>query len=215
MDVMVPVPGGTVSASVHGRGDTAVVLAPGAGGNRRTPLLLSVAEAVSGSGRCAVLYNFPYTEVRRRIPDRADVLEGTVRAVAAHARDELGARRLVLGGKSMGGRISSQAVAHGVAADALVFLGYPLHPPGKTEQLRTPHFADVHVPLLFVQGTRDAFARGDLLETFVRSLGSRARLHRIEGGDHSFVVPRQAGNRPDVAAQIGQSLLAWLAEQGL
>jgi predicted alpha/beta-hydrolase family hydrolase len=215
-EIEVPVGGQAVSASVHGEGDTAVVLAPGAGGNRRTPLLLRMAEAVAASGRRAVLYNFPYTEARRRIPDRPDVLEGTAQALAAYTRQRLGAGRVVLGGKSMGGRIASQAVAHGTPADALVFLGYPLHPPGKTSQLRNAHFGEVLVPMLFVQGTRDAFARWDLLEGTVASLGERATLFRVEDGDHSFNVRRAAGTKPlDVPADIAGAVLAWLSEKGL
>ena len=215
-EVEVPTDGGAVSASVHGDGETALVLAPGAGGNRKTPLLLHLAEALAATGRRAVLYNFPYTDARRRIPDRPDVLEGTTRAVAAYARDRLGARRVVLGGKSMGGRLASQAVGHGAPADAIVFLGYPLHPPGRTDQLRTKHFADVHVPLLFVQGTRDAFARGDLLQELLASLGDRARLWSIEGGDHSFKVPRTAGKTAaEVEADIARAIVGWLDEKGL
>jgi len=216
MEVRVPVGDFSVTASVHGEGATAVVLGPGAGGNRLTPLLVNLAEAVAASGRRAVLYNFRYTEQRRRIPDPPAVLEQTAQAVGGFVRETLGARRLVLGGKSMGGRIASQAVARGAPADGLVFLGYPLHPPGKTEQLRDKHFAAVPVPMLFVQGTRDAFARWDLLEALLASLGSRARLFRVEGGDHSFVVPRLSGrSRGEVEAEIGRAVLGWLADQGL
>ena len=215
-EVQVPVRDLSVTASVHGEGETAVILGPGAGGNRRTPLLLNLAEAVAASGRRAVLYNFPYTEARRRIPDPPDVLEQTAQAVGEFARDTLGARRLVLGGKSMGGRIASQAVARGAPADGLVFLGYPLHPPGRTDQLRDKHFPQVSVPMLFVQGTRDAFARWELLEALLVSLGSRARLFRVEGGDHSFVVPKRDGRpRSEVEGDIGRAVLGWLADQGL
>jgi hypothetical protein len=216
MEARVPVGDFSVTASVHGEGPTAVVLGPGAGGNRGTPLLVNLAEAVAASGRRAVLYNFRYTEQRRRIPDPPAVLERTAQAVGAFVRETLGARRVVLGGKSMGGRIASQAVAGGAPADGLVFLGYPLHPPGKTEQLRNKHFATVPVPMLFVQGTRDAFARWDLLEELLASLGSRARLVRVEGGDHSFVVPRQSGrSRAEVEAEIAGAVVGWLADQGL
>jgi uncharacterized protein len=215
-EVDVPTDGGSVSASVHGEGETAVVLGPGAGGSRSTPLLLHLAEALAATGRRAVLHNFPYTDAGRRIPDRPEILQGTTRAVAAFARQGLRARRLVLGGKSMGGRIASQAVAHDTPADGIVFLGYPLHPPGRTDQLRTKHFADVHVPLLFVQGTRDAFARWDLLQALLASIGDQARLVPIEGGDHSFKVPRTAGKAgADVEADIARAIIAWLDEKGL
>jgi len=212
-EVQIPVADFSVTASVHGEGATAVVLGPGAGGSRRTPLLLQVAEAVADSGRQAVLYNFSYTEMRRRIPDRPEVLERTTVAVGDFVRRTLRAGRVVHGGKSMGGRIASQAIAKGAPADGLVFLGYPLHPPGKPDQRRDGHFASVQVPMLFVQGTRDAFARWDLLEALLASLGDRARLARIEGGDHSFVVPRPGRSRADVEVEIGRAVVGWLADQ--
>jgi predicted alpha/beta-hydrolase family hydrolase len=215
-EVEVPGPGFSVTASVHGEGATAVILGHGAGGTRKTPFLVRVAESVAGSGRCAVLYNFRYTDERRRIPDKPQVLEQTTAAVGEYARATLGARHVVHGGKSMGGRIASQAVANGMPASGLVFLGYPLHPPGKTEQLRDAHFGQVNVPMLFVQGTRDAFARGDRLEALLRSLGPRARLFRVEGGDHSFVVPKASGRAAaDVENQIALALRAWLEDHRL
>jgi hypothetical protein len=215
-EVEVPAGEFSVTASVHGEGGTAVILGHGAGGTRRTPFLVELADAVAASGRCAVLYNFRYTDQRRRIPDKPEVLERTTAAVGEFARAELGARHVVHGGKSMGGRIASQAVAGGMPASGLVFLGYPLHPPGKPEQLRDKHFDRVGVPMLFVQGTRDAFARPELLEGLLRSLGDRARLLRIEGGDHSFVVPRGAGRQAaEVEAEIARGLVSWLGERGL
>ena len=205
-----------VTASVHGEGATAVVLGHGAGGTRRTPFLVRLGETIAASGRCAVLYNFRYTDQRRRIPDKPEILERTTAAVGDYARGTLGAQRVVHGGKSMGGRIASQAVAGGMPASGLAFLGYPLHPPGKTAALRDAHFPRVRVPMLFVQGTRDAFARWDLLETLLASLGERARLLRIEGGDHSFVVPRASGrSAADAEAEIARGLVSWLDEQGL
>ena len=215
-EVQVPVGAFSVSASVHGEGTTAVVLGHGAGGTRRTPFLVHLADAVAASGRSAVLYNFRYTDERRRIPDKPEVLERTTAAVGEFARQALGARQVVHGGKSMGGRIASQAVAAGMPAAGLVFLGYPLHPPGKPDQLRNKHFDRVRVPLLFVQGTRDAFARADLLQTLLEELGERARLVRIEGGDHSFALPKSAGRPPaEVEAEIARALVDWLAAIGL
>ena len=215
-EVTIPVRDFAVTASVHGVGDTAVVVGPGAGGNRRTPLLLGLAKVIAASRRQAILYNFVYTERRRRIPDPPELLELTTASVGEYARRHRGARRIVYGGKSMGGRIASQAVARGTAADGLVFLGYPLHPPGRTDQLRDKHFPQVNVPMLFVQGTRDAFARWDLLEALLASLGDRARLFRVEAGDHSFVVPRSDGrSHAEVEGQIGQAVVGWLADERL
>lgn len=209
-------PGLEVSLSTHGAGATWLALAPGAGGTRRTGLLLRCAEAVAASGRGVVLFNFPYGERRRRVPDPPAILERTVAAVAALARAELGARRLVLGGKSMGGRMASQAVAGGLAADGLAFLGYPLHPPGRPEKLRDRHLPAVAVPMLFVQGGRDAFARPDLLRATLARLGDRATLIEVADGDHSFAVPKRQDRTPaQVEASIFGGLLGWLDGLGL
>ncbi len=194
----------------------AVVLGHGAGGNRRTPFLVRCAEAVARSGRTAVLFNFPYTESRRRVPDSPAVLEATVAAVADQVRGLPGVERIVLGGKSMGGRIASQAVAQGTPADALAFLGYPLHPPGKPEKLRDQHLPRIAVPMLFLQGTRDTFARWDLIEGVVGRLGPQARLERFEDADHSFGVPKRTGRTAaEVEADLLARLVAWLGEIGL
>lgn len=206
----------SVSASICGAGAAALLLAHGAGGTRKTPFLVRLAEALAAGGRRVVLFNFPYCETRRRIPDPAPLLEATVAAVARFARSELGAERLVLGGKSMGGRIASQAVAKGLAADGLVFLGYPLHPPGKPEKLRDAHLAAVDAPMLFVQGTRDDFARWDLLDATLRRLGERATLLKIDDGDHSFKVPKKSGRTAeDVEAMVLRGALDWLTARGL
>lgn len=208
--------GVSVGASLHGRGETCVVLGHGAGGTRRTGLLLRCAEALAASGRSCVLFNFPYSERGRRIPDPPATLESTLAAVAAFASHETAATRLVLGGKSMGGRIASQAVASGVAADALVFLGYPLHPPGKPEKLRDEHLPLIAAPMLFVQGTRDAFARPDLLEATLARLAARATLLRIDEGDHSFALPKRLGRTAaSVEKQVFDGLVGWLERLGL
>jgi predicted alpha/beta-hydrolase family hydrolase len=150
------------------------------------------------------------------VPDAPALLEATVARVAESVRAE-GALRVVLGGKSMGGRIASQAVAQGVAADALVFLGYPLHPPGKPEKLRDKHLPDVPAPMLFVQGTRDEFARWDLLEATLARLGDRATLLKIEDGDHSFVVRKKVTGRSTAEVETGmlESVNGWLSARGL
>jgi predicted alpha/beta-hydrolase family hydrolase len=206
----------SVSLSSHGEGRTAVVLGHGAGGDRRNPFLVALAEVLAASGRRAVLYNFPYPETRRGRPDTADVLEETTRAVADHVRRSFGAERLVHGGKSMGGRIASQVVAGGAPADGLVFLGYPLHPPGKQDTLRDRHLPRITAPMLFVQGTRDAFARWDLLTALLERLGAGAELHRVEDGDHSFAVRKSQGrSKQDVTDEIHRAVLRWLDARGL
>jgi len=195
---------------------TAVVLGHGAGGNRRNPFLIAFADALAASGRQAVVYNFPYTEAGRGRPDPPEVLEGATRAVADHVRATLGARRVVLGGKSMGGRIASQVVASGTPAEGLVFLGYPLHPPGRPDTLRDRHLPRITAPMLFVQGTRDAFARWDLLLALLERLGPTAELHRIEDGDHSFAVRKRTGTTArEVEAGVHRAVLDWLDAHGL
>jgi uncharacterized protein len=215
-EMRIPVGDFSVTASRHGQGSTAVVLGHGAGGDRRTRMLVELAETLAGAGRQAVLYNFPYSDRERGAPDAPEVLERAARAAGDHARGELGARKVVLGGKSMGGRIASQAVAKGAAADGLVFLGYPLHPPGRTDTLRDRHLPQIQVPMLFLQGTRDAFARWELIEPLVARLAPRATLHRVEGGDHSFAVPKRSGrSAADVQKEIFTAILAWLEAQRL
>jgi predicted alpha/beta-hydrolase family hydrolase len=210
------VPGADASAAVHGRGATVVVLGHGAGGTRRTPMLVALAETLAGSGRAAVLYNFPYAERGRRSPDPPAVLEATARAAAALALDATGATRIVHGGRSMGGRIASQVVAAGERADGLAFLAYPLHPPGQFERRREAHLPSIEVPMLFVQGTRDAFAREDLLLALIERLGPRAALHRVADADHSFGVLKRSGRTPqDVLAEVRDALLGWLDGHGL
>lgn len=214
-EIQVPVGDRLVTASVHGEGRATVVLGHGAGGDRRARLLLRIAEELAASGRRVVLPNFPYSEARRRVPDAPGLLEASVRAVAERVRAEWAPARLVLGGKSMGGRIASQAVAQGLAADALVFLGYPLHPPGRPETLRDRHLPEVTCPMLFVQGTRDDFARLDLLEPVIARLGNLATLHLVEGGDHSFAVLKRGGRDPaEVEQEVFASLKGWLDARG-
>jgi predicted alpha/beta-hydrolase family hydrolase len=213
-EITIDAPAAALSASLHGAEGTCLVLGHGAGGSRHTPFLVRYAEALAARGRRVLLYNFPYSEKRRRLPDPPAVLEASVAAVANAARER--ADRIVLGGKSMGGRIASQAVAQGLACDGLVFLGYPLHPPGKPDRLRGEHLPRITAPLLFLQGTRDAFARWDLIEGVVAGLGERAQLVRFEGADHSFAVPRAAAtSAKDVEARLVAETLDWLESRGL
>jgi len=210
------VPGTGASASLRGGGRTVVVLGHGAGGNRRNPMLLALAEALAGSGRAALLYDFPYAAKGLRRPDPPAVLEATTRAAAALALEATGALRIVHGGRSMGGRIASQVVAGGERADGLAFLGYPLHPPGQFEKRREAHLPAIPAPMLFVQGTRDAFAREDLLLALLERLGPRAELQRVREADHSFAVLKRSGRTPeDVLAEVSAALLGWLDRHDL
>jgi predicted alpha/beta-hydrolase family hydrolase len=211
-----PLPGVEAGASLYGRGATVVVLGHGAGGNRRNPMLVALADALAGSGRAALLYDFPYAAKGLRRPDPPPVLEAATRAAAALALEATGAGKLVHGGRSMGGRIASQVVAAGGRADGLAFLGYPLHPPGRFEKRREAHLPGIGAPMLFVQGTRDDFAREDLLIALMARLGARAELVRVREADHSFGVRKSSGRPPeDVLAEVREALLAWLDRNGL
>jgi len=209
-------PAAGTSASLHGSGRTVVVLGHGAGGTRRTPMLVALAEELAVAGRAALLYNFPYSEREKRRPDAKAVLESTSREAAERALELTGAAHVVVGGRSMGGRIASQVVADGGRADGLVFLGYPLHPPGSPQILRDAHLPRIAAPMLFIQGTRDAFAREDLLLAVIARLGEGAELHRVDAADHSFGVQKRSGRTPgEVFDEVRATLLGWLERQGL
>jgi predicted alpha/beta-hydrolase family hydrolase len=215
MEITFPSNGSPVSASVHGEGPTALVLSHGAGGTRRQPWLVAFAGDLAAGGRRVLLHNFPYSEAGRKLPDRPPVLEATVAAAVARAH-EMGATRVVAGGRSMGGRMASMAAASGLPVDGLLLVAYPLHPPGAFEKQRVAHLAAIRVPTLFVHGTRDEFARPDLFAAAVATMGDRASVHTVEGGDHSFALPRGSG-RParEVRAGIVAAIEGWLAEHEL
>jgi predicted alpha/beta-hydrolase family hydrolase len=167
-----------------------LILGHGAGAPQRSGFMVTFASELAERGVDTVTFNFLYTEQKRRLPDRNDRLEHCYRAVIDTVRKR-GARRLAIGGKSMGGRIASQ-VAAGASIDiaGLVFFGYPLHPPGKPDQLRSKHLPGIRAPMLFVQGSRDAFGTPDELRPILRELAAPTELFVIEGGDHSFKVTK-------------------------
>lgn len=205
------VSGRPISVSIHGEGKCALVLGPGAGGTRQTPQLLGAAAFLDPMRYTTFLFNFPYQEARRKFPDQAAVLEETVARVAEFARAERRAAKIVLGGRSMGGRIASQAVAKGLGCDGLAFLAYPLHPPGQESKLRDAHLGSIREPMLFLQGTRDAFARLDLLKATVERLGANAQLALFDDADHSFKTPRgAAATSKQTEAAVFARLSAWL-----
>ena len=182
------------------------MLGHGAGGNLHTPSLARFAETLAAAGVGAVRFNFPYAEAKRKVPDPQPRLEACYRAVAQQVAGR--ASRLFLGGRSMGGRIASHLVADGFPAAGLIFLGYPLHPPGQPERLRDAHLSRIAVPLLFLQGSRDPFARPDLLKKTVRKLAT-ATLHVVQDGDHGLTV---RGRPPaEVTAELVQVTLDWIA----
>lgn len=178
--------------------DRAVLLAHGAGVDMHTTTLTTVADALAAAGIPSLRFNFPYMAAGRRGPDRPPVLATAVRDATAELarRTKLPSDRLVLGGRSMGGRICSLVVADPddpLPALGLVLLGYPLHPPGRAEQLRVEHFPRIRVPCLFVSGTRDAFGTPDELQRHTREIKGSVRWHWIDTGDHGFKPLKASG----------------------
>jgi len=204
--------GGAVSGAWHRPESTpraTLVLAHGAGYNMNTRLLVDIAEALSDRDVAVVRFNFPYTEAGRRAPDPQARLEACWQSVAEAVAKE--SPRPFLGGKSLGGRIASHIVADGFEAAGLLFLGYPLHPPGKPERIRDAHLARIKTPMLFLQGTRDPFATPELLHQTIGRLPS-ASLVEIEGGDHSFKVKGRAVE--DVTAELAGEIAKFVLGQG-
>lgn len=192
---------------------TAIVFGHGAGGTMDQALNVQYADALAERGALVLRFNFAYADAGRRAPDRPAVLVATFRAAAAWllAQPEAGGRTLVLGGKSMGGRIASHLAAQGDRCDGLLFLGYPLHPAGKPKQMRDAHLKDVPCPMLFLEGTRDPLCDLSLLRPVLERLGRRAALYTIEGGDHSFKVPKKTGrSEVDVLAELVDASARWL-----
>jgi uncharacterized protein len=205
---------GEVSAELTGKAARRpiVVCAHGAGNDMRNATLLGFAEGLAEQEISCLRFNFPYKERGSRAPDPPPVLLDAWRAAFDWAQ-ELGGPVWV-SGKSMGGRIGSVGVAEGMPAAGLVFLGYPLHPPGKPERIRDAHLDDVRVPMLFIQGTRDSFARWDLLEKVVKRLADRAVLHPIEGGDHSFRVRGRPRDDRGTGRELADIAADFIREHG-
>lgn len=181
-----------------------VVLAHGAGGRMNDHSMLALASLLHALGVHVVRFNFPYSEKGSRRPDAMPVLKACVAAVASRTRSALPNDRLILGGRSMGGRAASMLVADGFACDGLLLLAYPLHPAGKPEQLRGAHLASIAVPVLCVNGTRDSLCRRELMGAVVARLSSSWHMHWVDGADHGFHVPRSSGRTDaDVLTEIG------------
>lgn len=190
--------------------DTTIVLAPGAGAGMEHPFMASVAEQLAERGHHVVRFNFLYAERGRKAPDKQPVLEDTYRAVVDHLNVD---GKLVLGGKSMGGRIASHIVASGTRADGLLFLGYPLHPPSRPERIRDAHLHDVRVPMLFIEGTRDPFCPLETLERVRGELSAATTVAIIEDGDHSFRVRKSSGRSSEAALdEVVGAASDWVAQ---
>jgi hypothetical protein len=186
------------------------VLAHGAGAGMNHPFMVAVADELAALGIATLRYQFPFAEKKAKRPDPPQLAQATVRAAVDGAHNMAPSLPLIAGGKSFGGRMTSQAQAAAVLPKvrALAFLGFPLHPPGQPSVARAEHLSQVHIPMLFLQGTRDAFAELALIEPLAKRLGSRATLALIEDADHSFHVPARTG-RSD--SQVRTAMLTALS----
>ncbi len=211
----IEVDGGCVSALwLRPRHAVAVLtLAHGAGAGMRHPFLEALATALAGERIATLRYQFPYMEAGRRYPDRAPALHATVRAAVAEGRRRTRGVPLFAGGKSMGGRMTSEADAletlPGIAG--IVFFGFPLHPPRKPGTARARHLAATRPPLLFLQGDRDALAGLDLLRPELTHLGGRATLHVVTGADHGFAVLKRSGRSgAEILTELAVTTRRWV-----
>jgi len=195
----------------------AVLLVHGAGGDLDDPGLVGLADGIAAAGHLVVRANLPFREAGRRAAPRADRSVPGVHALAASVRALAPRTPWVVGGKSYGGRVASMAVAEGLRAAGLLLYSYPLHPPGKPENIRVAHWPDISVPCMFLQGDRDPFGTVEELQGQLRRLPRRARVRVVQGGNHSLQVtgkyaadgtPRPAG---EVTRALGPEVADWLA----
>src|SRR5258708_9562950 len=189
------------------------VFAHGAGAGMTHPFMAAIAGGLGERGVATLRYQFPYMEKGSKRPDSPAIAQAAVRAAVAEAGRRCAGLRLIAGGKSFGGRMTSQAQAMAPLAgvDGLAFLGFPLHPAGKPSSDRAKHLSDVQVPMLFLQGTRDALAELSLLEPVVKGLGRAATLHLVKEADHSFHVLKRSGrNDREVMDEVLNAFAAWV-----
>lgn len=169
------------------------------------------AQTLEAVGFTVVRFNFPYRDKGSGRPDPMPVLKASVADAAAQARNEFAPRKLIIGGRSMGGRAASMLAADGFECDGLLLLAYPLHPAGQPEKLRDAHLAKIGVPVLCLNGTRDALCDRKLMDPIVSSL-DHWQMHWLEGADHSFHVLKSSGRTDDqVMQEVGASAQRWLA----
>lgn len=199
------------------KADRAVLLAHGAGSDRNAPALVAVAEALEAAGIPSLRFDFPYRLAGRKAPDRPPVLLQAVREAAVELSRQTGLppERLVLGGRSMGGRYCSMAVGDAedpLPALGLLLLGYPLHPAGKPDNLRVEHFPRLEVPVLFLSGDRDALAGKEDLEKWAGTVPGPVEFHWLAGGDHGFRVPKSLGGQGEAATldEVAAASVAWV-----
>jgi uncharacterized protein len=188
------------------------VLAHGAGAGQKSPFMVRFATGMANRGITTATFDFAYVEAKKSVPDRAPVLEQRWREAleAARSHKAFKSLRMAIGGKSMGGRIASHIASQGVeGVSALVFLGYPLHPPGKPEQRRDAHLPQIAEPMLFVQGSKDPFGTSAEIDALLPSL-KKATLRIVPGGDHSFKVPGKQAQKDAALEEIMDDVAAFI-----
>jgi predicted alpha/beta-hydrolase family hydrolase len=207
---------GVLTLPVEPSADRAsVIVAHGAGNDMENPLIVAFADGLSQAGYPTLRFNFPYKEKGKKAPDRPDVLEKTWISAFEFfkSKTEPYSGGIVGAGKSMGGRIASQLAAEGrLPVNRLLFLGYPLHPPGKKDKLRDAHLYRIQIPMLFFAGTRDPLCDLQKLEEVLDKLETIWSLDMLEGGDHSFKTPKSSGLNPEtVFKHIVQKSVDWIS----
>lgn len=186
----------------------------GAGGNLADRGVVATTQTMRAHGLHTVRFNFAYRERKSSRPDPIPKLTACIEAVVQRARNELQPARLIIGGRSMGGRAASVLASQGFDCDGLLLLAYPLHPPGRPAQLRSAHLPDIRVPVLCINGTRDDFCTPSLMEDVLATVGPNWRMHWIEGADHSFHVLKSSGRRDaDAMEEIGAVTAGWIASR--
>ncbi|BCW84313.1 dienelactone hydrolase family protein [Arthrobacter sp. TES] len=189
-----------------------MVVAHGAGAGMEHPFLQGFSEAMADEGVATLRFNFPYREAGRRFPDRPPLAIAAWTAAMEAAAGLSEGEPLWAAGKSFGGRMASMAVAEGMKTRGLVYLGYPLHAPGKPDKLRDEHLYGIAVPMLFLQGTRDTFATPELLESVVERIGPTATLQWCEGGDHSFAVKGAKRSAEEIGASLAPAVAQFVRD---
>jgi predicted alpha/beta-hydrolase family hydrolase len=188
------------------------VCAHGAGGNMNDRGLLQTANTLRSRGLGVVRFNFLYKEKKSGRPDPMPRLKECITAVVGRVREEIKPKKLIIGGRSMGGRAASMLAADGFSCDGLLLLAYPLHPPGKPDQLRDAHLPSIKVPVICFNGTRDPFCTPDLMKAALKNVKTDWKMHWVEGADHSFHVPKSSGRTDaEVLAEIGNAAEVWVS----
>ena len=200
---------GAVGYRADGKSDVLLVLAHGAGAGQQHPFMTAVAKGFATRGVDVVTFDFPYMRERRKIPDKAPVLERAFTEIVTAARQWSSATRCFIGGKSMGGRMATHlGAAHLDGLSGIIVFGYPLHPPGKPEQLRVAHLGSIAVPVLIIQGERDAFGTPQELKLPLETMTAKVTLHVVAKGDHSLAVSGRP--RDQVLNDVLDVAAAWM-----